>query len=192
MEKQATRQRLLHQRKRLKDTVCRQLSFRAQQQLINSDVFQQAGSVALYSSINNEVHTDLLFVEAKAQGKRVCYPRVRGETLDFMQVETLDDLGRGSFGVAEPLIGIDCRIEELDLVVVPGVAFDRLGFRLGYGKGFYDRELSRVSAAALSVGLCYDFQLCEPLPVEDHDRPVGFLVTESQFKPCDKVVAGLP
>lgn len=192
MEKHATRQRLLTQRKQLESAVCRQLSLRAQQQLIKSDCFQQATSVALYSSINNEVHTDLLFDEAKSQGKRVCYPKVRGEKLGFIQIEKLADLERGLFGVAEPFVGIDCRIDALDLIVVPGVAFDRRGYRLGYGKGFYDRELSRVSAATISVGLCYDFQLCELLPVEDHDRPVQGIATESQFNPCDSVVAGSP
>ncbi len=192
MQKQATRQRLLNQRKQLESSVWVQSSALAQRQLINSSRFQQAKAVALYSPINNEVQTELLFVAAKAQGKRVCYPRVRGEALDFMQIETLDDLQHGSFGVPEPSVGNDCRIEELDLIVVPGVAFDRSGFRLGYGKGFYDRELSRVSDSTDSVGLCFEFQLCEPLPREAHDRPVRYLATETRLIPCDKVVAGSP
>ncbi len=192
MEKHVTRQRLLSQRRLLNRADCQQISRQAQQQLIDADCFRHASSVALYNSVNNEVHTDQLFIEAKAQGKQVYFPRVCGEQLSFLQVESLHELRPGCFGVAEPVAGAECRIDDLDLIVVPGVAFDRHGFRLGYGKGFYDRELSRISVMAFSVGLCYEFQLCEALPVEEHDLPVSFIATDAQFISCDKVVAGSP
>ncbi len=193
MEKHKTRLRLLQQRRELNEAACRQLSLQIQQRLINADCFRQARSLALYSSVNNEVGTEELFCAALKEGKQVCYPRVSGDNqLVFLQVRSLEDLRQGRFGVAEPHGGEQCGVDELDLVVVPGVAFDRQGGRLGYGKGFYDRELSRLTSVTGSVGLCYDFQLCASLPVEAHDRPVSFLVTESQFIPCHKVVAGSP
>ena len=184
MPKHAIRQDLLARRKQLEPTECLDLGLLAQQRLIDSDCFALAQVVALYSPINNEVQTGQLFAAARAEGKRVCYPRIKAETLEFLEVSIPGSLAAGSFGVAEPQSGRVLPIAELDLIVVPGVAFDRTGHRLGYGKGYYDRELVRVTTAVVSIGLCFDFQLCEKLPRESHDQPVHYLVTEKEFIPC--------
>jgi 5-formyltetrahydrofolate cyclo-ligase len=192
MPKRAIRQELLARRKQLEPSACHHLSLQAQRRLIDTDCFKKAQVLALYSPINNEVQTGLLFTAACVEGKRVCYPRIKGECLEFLEVSSPQDLAPGGFGVAEPQIGKQLPIDAVDLLIVPGVAFDRAGHRLGYGKGFYDRELVRVSTAAVSVGLCYDFQLCELLPCESHDRPVQFLATEIEFIPCRPLATGSP
>ena len=192
MPKHAIRQEMLARRKQIEAATCDQLSLQAQQQLIESDCFNVARVLALYSSINNEVQTDLLFAAARAEGKRVCYPRIKSEELEFVEVVAPGALVSGRFGVAEPQSGQSVPVAEVDLIVVPGVAFDRVGHRLGYGKGFYDRELARASNTAVSVGLCFDFQLCERLPRESHDQPVQFLATEASFISCRRLVAGSP
>jgi 5-formyltetrahydrofolate cyclo-ligase len=189
MAKNSLRQTLLARRKRLEVETCRALSRQLQQQLIATSCFQQASSLALYSPINNEVQTSDLLKAALQTGKRVYYPRVSGERLQFCRVNSAADLSPGAFGVAEPIAAPDTVVEQLDLIVVPGVAFDRSGYRLGYGKGFYDRELARVPAATLSVGLCFEFQLCPAVPHEAHDRPVRLVVTEHQIIPCHTNVA---
>lgn len=192
MVKHATRQRLLLRRKQLDEALCLDLSLRIQQRLLGFAGFSRAKILALYSPVNNEVAIDHLLNVALSQGKQVCFPRVSGETLQFVAVESSEELQPGTFGVAEPVGGNVLAAELIDLLVVPGVAFARDGFRLGYGKGFYDRELSRVRRATVSIGFCYDFQLCDALPTEDHDQPLDYIVTETQLIPCRKEVAGSP
>lgn len=186
MEKHATRQQLLQRRQQLDKATCLDLSWRVQQQLLDSECFSRAETLALYSPVNNEVGTGRLLTVALSHGKRICFPRVSGKELQFVLVKSLDELQPGAFGVAEP-VGEDlvCA-RQIDLIAVPGVAFDREGFRLGYGKGFYDRELSRMTQATVSVGLCYDFQLCKTLPIEDHDQQLDYIATETRLIPCRK------
>jgi len=190
MEKHIIRQQLLARRRRLDEAACRDLSLQIQQRLIDSDCFSRAATLALYSPVHNEVRTDRLLRVAQTLGKRICYPRVCGEQLRFVAIGSAADLQSGTFGVAEPTSGPVLSVEQIDLIVVPGVAFDRSGFRLGYGKGFYDRELSRKGCDAISVGLCYGFQICPTLPIEAHDQALDFLAMETQLIPCHKDVAG--
>jgi len=184
MEKQTVRKRLLIWRKQLDLLVCARLSQRAQQQLIASSPFARANSLALYSSIHNEVATEQIFAAARDSGKRVYYPRVAGDELEFIEVSKLNSLVSGAFGVAEPEPGEKTTVAELDLIVVPGVAFDLRGYRLGYGRGFYDRQLIRKPAVTIAVGLCFEMQLCDVLPTEAHDQMVDFIATETTFIPC--------
>jgi len=190
MEKRAIRQRILSQRKLLTEEDCQQMSLRAQLLLVVADCFSSSRTLALYSPIQNEVKTEQLLLAAQASGQRVCFPRVYGERLLFVVIDTVRDLDCGAFGVAEPASGTVIPVAEIDLLVVPGVAFDRRGYRLGYGKGFYDRELVAKASTASAVGLCYDFQLCDRLPVEPHDQRLDFIVTETQIFPCHNGVAG--
>ncbi len=166
-------------------------SRRAQSLLERTSFFAAADVVALYSPVNNEVATRDLHAAAAAAGKRVCYPKVVGEELSFVEVGSLDDLTSGAFGVLEPTAGRVVEVDGLDLVVVPGVAFDRRGYRLGYGKGFYDRFLATAGQwDVFSVGLAFGFQLCEELPVEKHDRKLAVIVTEERFIPCRAGLTG--
>ncbi|WP_303721411.1 5-formyltetrahydrofolate cyclo-ligase [Malonomonas rubra] len=190
MQKHLTRQQQLHLRKQLDEATCHELSLRIQQRLVAAECFCSAETLALYSPINNEVHTDNLLAIARSQGKKVCYPRVAGDGLQFVAIESLAELQPGAFGVAEPIGDQQLDAQMIDLLVVPGVAFDQDGFRLGYGKGFYDRELSRMAQSTVSVGLCYEFQLCDSLPIEEHDQQLDYVVTETQLIPCRKDTAG--
>jgi 5-formyltetrahydrofolate cyclo-ligase len=87
-----------------------------------------------------------------------------------------DALAEGSFGISEPQCGEPCRAEEIDLMIVPGVAFTASGDRLGRGKGYYDKYLSRKGFRAYCVGVCYAHQKVEQLPVEPHDRQMDEIV----------------
>ncbi|PLX95261.1 MAG: 5-formyltetrahydrofolate cyclo-ligase [Desulfuromonas sp.] len=189
IEKAEIRRRFLTERRRLTDDLYRDMSLRAQQALLAENCFAQAGTLALYSAVNKEVATDLLFAVAQQQGKRVLLPRVRGEELEFCEVATLDNLRPGAFGVLEPAGGA-VALTELELVIVPGVVFDRRGYRLGYGRGYYDRVLAGVAVDCIPVGLCFSSQLCPQLAAEAHDRKVKYLATDAGFFPCHDVVAG--
>ncbi len=184
MGKVTIRKQFLDYRRNIDLPTYARLSRLIQQRLIASEYFSQAHSLALYSPINNEVATTQIFAAAKKLDKKVYYPRVTGDTFDFFEVRTSDDLVIGAFGVAEPVSTVKIPVADLDLVVVPGVAFDVRGYRLGYGRGFYDRQLAGKQNGTVSVGLCFDIQLCDSLPAESHDQPLDFIVTETKFISC--------
>ncbi|MEA3544041.1 MAG: 5-formyltetrahydrofolate cyclo-ligase [Thermodesulfobacteriota bacterium] len=184
MEKINIRKQFLDCRKQLDLSTYSCLSQQAQQQLIGSECFRRARTMALYSPIHNEVLTRQMFIAARELDKQVYYPRVVGDQLEFIEVCAVSGLVSGAFGVAEPVAGKKLPVVELDLIVVPGVAFDLQGYRLGYGRGFYDRQLAGKSAATAAVGLCFESQLCELLPTEAHDQALDYIATETRFIPC--------
>jgi 5-formyltetrahydrofolate cyclo-ligase len=186
MRKAAVRKQVLALRCRLDPLTYLQLSGEIQQRLLQSDCFLSAKRLALYSPIRNEVATEQIFMAALRAGKRVFYPRVSGEDLVFAAVSHLDQFVTGAFGVAEPISDHCVGTADLDLIVVPGVAFSAPGFRLGYGRGYYDRKLESKSSETASLGLAFDLQLCDLLPIEEHDQRLDFIVTETKFISCAK------
>ena len=118
---------------------------------------------------------------ALAAGKKLILPVVHGQGLLFREITGVHDLAEGAFGIAEPVSGCPERLpEKADCIVVPGVAFDRSGRRIGYGKGFYDRTLHRLEGMGRLVGFCFDFQLVEELKGEPHDVALDLIITERQ------------
>lgn len=189
MDKVEIRRRLLSHRKQLDLQRYLDLSLHAQQRIILSARFEMSATLALYSPVNQEVATDMIFASALKAGKRVCYPRVDQDALQFYAVHTLNDLKPGSFGVSEPVPAQAVDPGDIDLIIVPGIAFDVHGFRLGYGKGYYDRFLS-VQAEVVSVGLGFEFQIHPALPVASHDQKLSYLATEARFIPCHAAATG--
>lgn len=157
----------------------------AQQRLIHSAEFAAAGVVALYAPIRNEVDTDDLFQVALLAGKKVIYPAVSGKILVFRQINGNTDLQQGSFGIREPKESCP-HIDpvEADLIVVPGVAFDVSGRRVGYGQGYYDRALHHLEHSGKLVGICFEFQLVPEIVAEPHDVLMDRVVTERQLIRC--------
>jgi len=184
MKKAALRQQMLVRRRGLDSQIYESLSLQAQQSLLCTECFRSARRLALYSPIDNEVGTEIIFAAATRAGKQVFYPKVSGSELQFFVVDALEELAPGRFNVMEPTSLCGVAPEDLDLIVLPGVAFDLDGRRLGYGKGFYDRFLALTTPECVTIGLGFDLQLQEALPEEMHDRKVCFLATESRFIPC--------
>lgn len=184
MGKPLIRKHFLNLRKQLDATTHAQLSLQVQKQFLISEGFAQAKTVALYSPINNEVATEQIFSAARGLAKQVYYPRVNGDDLEFVEVLATTDLSPGTFGIAEPAAGKKISVAKLDLIVVPGVAFDLRGHRLGYGRGYYDRLLARMSVETVAVGLSFEMQFSRLLPAEGHDRPLDYIATETRFIPC--------
>lgn len=178
MPKRSIRADLLARRKHLAAETCLSHSLRIQQVLLQASEFQAAAAIALYSPVLNEVFTEELFRAARSAGKVIAYPRVRGAELEFVRVMKADDLAPGVFGVLEPTGDQLVAPAALDMVVVPGVGFDRQGGRLGYGKGFYDRGLHGSKRPGCLVGLCFELQLVDRLPAESHDVCMDIIITE--------------
>lgn len=187
MKKERLRGELLEARRRMAFEEVFRLSALVQKRFLNSDFFRSSERLALYSSFQNEVLTDEIFQRAIELGKEVFFPRVvKGAgRLAFFRVDRLSDLSPGSYEVPEPGEGAEAKAgpDSFDLVVVPGVAFDLKGNRIGYGKGYYDKFLKDVKSGI--VALAYGFQvLSEEIPAEPHDMRVSAIVTEKKvFKP---------
>lgn len=133
--------------------------------------FCAAATVALYMPLSDEPST--LGLAARLQGcKRVVVPRVEGDDMEFCDLRP-ETLREGYCGIAEPSPdAVPCAVGDIDFMVVPGVAFTVDGRRLGRGKGFYDRYLSRDGFRAFTVGVCFGVQIVDSLPAEPHDRRV--------------------
>jgi 5-formyltetrahydrofolate cyclo-ligase len=147
--------------------------------------YQHARVILGYMAFDHEVLTDGLMQQAMASGKQVVLPMVLGDR-QGMALYAIEDLGRdvgpGYRGILEPQPWPTHAVapETLDLALIPGVAFDRHGRRLGFGAGFYDRLLSQLPRDIPTVGLAFDFQVIPRLPSEPHDMLLQAIVTEQR------------
>jgi len=187
MPKQSLRQLMLARRKALPATAGLSASRLVQQALIETGEFAEAGVVALYAPIHNEVETAQVLHAALSSTKVVLFPAICPGGLEFRSISNPASMRRGPFGILEP--DAACPVhspEEADLIVVPGVAFDLGGKRIGYGKGYYDNALHRLEGKGRLVGLCYDFQLVEEIEDEAHDVMMDLIITERRvIRPRD-------
>lgn len=182
MSKRSLRTQLLTQRRSLSQESWHSSSLAAQLKLLSLDEYSRAECIALYAPAHNETDTGLILAGAFQAGKRVLYPSVCGHHIVLRAVKHIEALQKGAFGILEPCAtGVDHQADEADLIVVPGVAFDLSGHRIGYGKGFYDRLLQHPDCKAHLVGLCHDFQLTDSaIDTEAHDIPMEIIVTDKR------------
>ncbi|MFA6327833.1 MAG: phosphoribosylglycinamide formyltransferase [Candidatus Micrarchaeia archaeon] len=154
--------------------------------------FEKAKCILLYSAIKGEVHTDFIIQSALSLGKRVAMPATRKEShsLELYEIKDMGDLSPGAFGIPEPQALPERRVQpsEVDLAVVPGVCFDRRGFRIGYGMGYYDKLLKEVPGR--KIGLAYSFQVMDSVPAEIHDVAMDAVLTENGELECNGAAAG--
>jgi 5-formyltetrahydrofolate cyclo-ligase len=145
-------------------------------------VYRKARRLLCYAAFDGEVETQPILAQALADGKRVAVPvtRASGKRIIPVEIRAPRELDRrGAFGIPQPS-GVRRRlsVRRLDLVIVPGVAFDRGGLRLGRGGGYFDRFLAKVPRRVPRVGLAFKFQLLKKLPGEPHDQPVSRVITD--------------
>ncbi|MBX7148080.1 5-formyltetrahydrofolate cyclo-ligase [bacterium] len=180
MKKEELRKEILAKRLSLSEGEVRESSQRIQTRLIKNSLWQDVENLALYSPVKNEVDTTLLFIRALEEGKNVYFPRVE-QGLRFYEVNDPGDLQKGAWGILEPKDTCE-EIEELadiDLLVVPGVVFDKKGYRIGYGKGFYDELLKKQ--ALPTVALAYSFQVVEEIAKDEWDQKVQMVIAENDI-----------
>lgn len=163
-----------------------------QKRFLGLKELESARRLALYASFKNEVLTDAIFEYALAHGKEVFFPRVvRGKKgLMFLRVHGKKDFTQGSYEIHEPAHdrGLDmAEPSSFDgIIIVPGVAFDRNGNRLGYGKGYYDKALDGINKECLVAALAFDFQIVDRIPAEAHDIKMHKIITESRAINTDR------
>lgn len=195
MDKRELRQQMITARQALAPEQRADWSRRAQVNLLHTPWWEPARTVMLYLPIKGEVETALLVAEAGKRWKRLAIPRVQRQPKRLLLHRWTGDrrdLVVGAYSIMEPAESLPL-VEpgEIDLVVVPGVAFDRWGNRMGYGGGYYDRTLPLMQAdnpTAAFVGLAYAMQVqtMEPLPWEPHDVQLDGIVTEQGLITCGR------
>ena len=151
----------------------------AMKRLLSLPELQRAECVYPFVSCGTEIDTLEIIRCLLAEGKqRVGVPRVTGEQMEFIEIHSLDDLHPSTMNILEPLEGDIMEARE-GLMLMPGLAFDRLGNRVGYGAGYSDRYLERYDTDCLyKVGYAFDFQVIDTIEAEEHDRKVDCIVTD--------------
>lgn len=152
---------------------------------LSSDLYKNADTIMLYIPIGNETGTGEIIKKAYEDGKKCIFP-VTDEASGIITPCYADyntEFVKGAFSVFEPSELKPVPPGDIDVIIVPGIAFDLKGARIGFGKGCYDRLLSQTKA--VKVGYCYNLQLCDSLACEAHDINMDFLITESGLIACE-------
>ncbi|MFN2543165.1 MAG: 5-formyltetrahydrofolate cyclo-ligase [Actinomycetota bacterium] len=156
------------------------LAGRAESRLLALPEVRDARCVLLFYSFGSEIPTAVLIRRLLARGRRILLPYLTEESMEAAEVRRGDPLEPTTYGPREPTHRVPVDPASVDVVITPGLAFDRRGNRLGYGGGHYDRYLERLHPAAARVGIGFHIQLVEEIPAEDVDEPVDVIVTDAE------------
>lgn len=177
-KKNKLRQEIKAKRKKLTIDENERLSREIVEKLVATAAYKNAKTIFLYASIAGEVQLYSLMKKALADGKCVCLPNVIGKhTMEAVELLSLNDLVSGEYGIKTVKAG--ARViapEKIDLIIVPGLAFDKCGHRLGMGGGFYDTFMARTKARKIALG--FDFQYVDSVPIAENDEPVDEFISE--------------
>lgn len=171
MDKQSLRKQIRDQKRTMTMEQIESASARLGELLAQSPLYQQAKTIYGYLPYNQEVRTVPMLERAIREGKRVAVPKVYGEAMKFIYLEDLRRVERGYAGIPEPVDDGPVAQDPTALVLVPGLAFDAQGHRMGYGGGFYDKFLAEEPNHP-TLALCYEFQMLPQIPTEEYDIPV--------------------
>lgn len=141
------------------------------QLFFRSQAYRDAKTIYGYLSYNQEVRTVPMLAQALKEGKKVAVPKVYADEMRFIYLEDLTAVAKGYAGIPEPIADEPIARDETALVLMPGLAFDREGHRIGYGGGFYDKFLA-AEPNHPTLALCYAFQMLPRLDTQAHDIPV--------------------
>ncbi|MGH2683142.1 MAG: 5-formyltetrahydrofolate cyclo-ligase [Actinomycetota bacterium] len=147
-------------------------------------VMAPARTVLLFYSFGSEVETSEMAKRVHQEGKRLLLPFLEAERMEAAEVLPEDELVPSGYGPREPARRVAVDPSEVDVVIAPGLAFDREGYRLGYGGGHYDRYLSRIGPGALRIGIGFAAQLVERVPREPADERLDLVVTDTGVVDC--------
>lgn len=163
-------------KKQYSDIQLKELSQDIMRKLLELSCIKEAKTVMLYCSLPDEVYTMDAIHKLHAMGKRIILPTVVSDTeMEARLYEGDGDLRTGCFNILEPCGKVFSRYNEIDVIVVPGMGFDKSGNRLGRGKGYYDRFLEKA-CGAYKVGVCFPFQMFEEIPSDEHDIKMDLVI----------------
>ena len=143
--------------------------------------FKEAKNIAVYLSLPEEVHT-IEFTEKLLHNYFVHVPFINEKKeLELSRIENFDNLEIAEYGVLTPKNKKHSNKGLIDLIIVPGLVFDEKGNRIGYGKGFFDKLLSKLNKKTLKIGLCFDFQIKKEIPAFAHDQKMDLIISEKRI-----------
>lgn len=175
--KKELRNEIRMRKKNYSEIQLREFSRDITRKLLELSHIKEARTIALYSSLPDEVYTFDIIHILNDTGKKILLPAVTGdEDMELREYNSDEDLREGSFGIMEPCGSHVTAYSDIDVVVVPGMAFDKNGNRLGRGKGYYDRFLEKVDNA-YKIGICFPFQLLEAVPADAHDIKMDIVIS---------------
>lgn len=141
------------------------------------DLYKNAESVFIFISFKSEVNTHEMIKMIKEDGKKLLVPLVKSDEMIATEINGIEDLQKNNMGILEPKDGDE--ETDIDLTITPGLAFDKEGYRLGYGGGYYDKFFEKNETIALAIG--FDQQRTDFVPHEDYDKKVDYLLTDKNF-----------
>ena len=181
MEKSILREKYIDIRNNVEDKLNKSLVITSN--VAENELYKKANVIALYRALKNEVYTDVLIYRALYSGKEVVLPRVIGDYMAFFRIYSLNDkFDKSEFGILEPEynLGNYYGIDDIDLFIVPGICFDRNNYRVGYGKGYYDRYFSYNEKD--TIGICFSDQLLldDYIDYDKNDIKMKYVITEKK------------
>ena len=177
IEKAALRKQLLEKRDATSAELRDIASEKIHENLKKNSSFINAQNIACYFPIGSEVNTHNIMLDVLEQGKSLLLPKIIDDNIQFYIVPNLEKLEKGSFEIMEPKDSCE-KAKKIDCVLIPTVGASKLGVRLGYGKGYYDRFLS--STNAVKISLTYSKQIIKSIPSDLHDIKIDWIVTEDE------------
>ena len=171
MNKQELRRAIRERKRAMTEEEIVERSNALAEKFYNSPAYQAASTIYGYLPYNQEVRTAPMLQRALDDGKRVAVPKVYGEEMRFIYLEDLTQVSKGYAGIPEPIADAPVAEDKQALVLMPGLAFDPQGHRIGYGGGFYDKFLAKEPHHP-TLALCYEFQMQAHLDTEEFDIPV--------------------
>jgi 5-formyltetrahydrofolate cyclo-ligase len=179
--KSTIRTSLISQRNKMPLSEITQKSALIKERLFGLEEFQRSLTILFYVSYGSEVATHEMIQACLASGKKVVVPctDAKNRKLSLSELRRWEDLGAGAYHIQEPRVECRCDVslDTVDLIIIPGIAFDFTGHRIGHGMGYYDRLLSK-NIKATKIALAFELQLVEKIPAEHHDVSVDMIITE--------------
>lgn len=189
MSKENVRKETLERRKAISVDELVKKSESISEKFLSTEIYKNANTIMAYIDFRNEVKTEKIIKTAIADGKRVVIPISVVETRQLILSEIINydiELGEGTYGILEPRKEYIRETDPclVDVVLIPGVAFDERGFRVGYGAGYYDRFLEKVREDTSKIALAFELQMVEYAYEDSHDVPVEMVITEDRIVKC--------
>ncbi|MGL4873414.1 MAG: 5-formyltetrahydrofolate cyclo-ligase [Clostridium sp.] len=142
--------------------------------------YKKAKNICIYVKYGSEINTIRIIERALLEGKEVFVPRIKKDRdMDFIKINSIANLEKNKMGILEPKKEFILRVEKIELLVLPGLAFDLNGGRVGYGGGYYDKYLDKKKV--VKIALSYELQILEKVPMEEHDIRYDCLISEKRI-----------
>jgi 5-formyltetrahydrofolate cyclo-ligase len=179
--KEGLRQEFFQRRKKLSSQEVEEKSRTIKTLLARLPEYRTGQNISFYISRENEVKTHEMIKDCLNEGKTVSVPVIEGKYIQLSELKNFEDLKPGAFNILEPGKKRIINPAVLDVIIVPGLAFDLQGNRIGFGRGYYDRLLRETGDQTIRVALSFENQIADALPCTDLDEPVDLIITEKRI-----------